>query len=431
MLNFENGKMIIQLVLWMSIGFCTLERCSAQQPETGYAFDFGAGKAVKGYTQVLPTTLYTPQLGYGFEISAAVKGFGSKDKDSVEADGCFSDNPFYFSVKLPEGNYRVTLTLGDPSGTSDTTVKAELRRLMLEKVQTETGKIKRPTIVVNIRTPAIPGGGRVQLKDRETTSEAWSWDEKLTLEFNGKHPCVCAMEITRVDEIPTLYLLGDSTVCDQPLEPWNSWGQMLTRFFKPDVAVANYAESGESLKSSLGARRIDKVMGLIKPGDWLMVQFGHNDMKDKTPNAVEAYKANLKKLVADIRAKGATPILVTSMERKSGVEKDTLSDYPAKVRQLAKEDKVPLIDLHAVSKILYRAMKSDLDKAFQDGTHHTAYGSYQLARCVIQGIRKNQPELAKHSVDDFTEFDPQRPDPAVQFDIPASPASTPSVPLGN
>lgn len=398
---------------------------------TGYKFDFGDGKVAGGYTKVLPTTLYTLQHCYGFETSGTVKGFGSSDDDAVEKDGCTGHEPFYFSVQLLEGNYRVTLILGDTSGTSDTTVKAELRRLMLEQVQTEAGQIKRLTCVVNIRTPAIPGGGQVKLKDREKTSEAWAWDDKLTLEFNGKHPCVCGIEISKADDIPTLYLLGDSTVCDQPLEPWNSWGQMLPRFFKPDIAVANYAESGESLKSSLGARRIDKVMRIIKPGDWLMVQFGHNDMKDKTPNALETYKANLKKFVADARAKGATPILITSMERKNGIEKDTLADYPAKVRELAQEDQVPLIDLHKMSKILYRAMKVDLDKAFQDGTHHTTYGSYQLAKCVLQGIRESQPDLAKHIVGDFSGFDPQKPDPADHFDIPASPVSTPTVPQGN
>jgi hypothetical protein len=119
------------------------------------------------------------------------------------------------------------------------------------------------------------------------------------------------------------------------------------------------------------------------------------------------------------------------MERKSGIEKDTLSDYPAKVRELAQEDKVPLIDLHAMSRRLYQAMKNDLDKAFQDGTHHTSYGSYQLAKCVVQGIRESQPDLAKYIVDDFKGFDPQKPDPADHFDIPASPMKTPLAPLGS
>src|SRR5204862_3580199 len=141
------------------------------------------------------------------------------------------------------------------------------------------------------------------LKDREKASEAWAWDEKLTLEFNNARPAVCAIEIARTDDVPTIYLLGDSTVCDQPLEPYNSWGQMLPRFFKPGVAIANHAESGESLKSFTGAHRLDKILSTIKPGDYLFIQFGHNDQKDKTPGAgaFTTYKDALKHYIAEAR----------------------------------------------------------------------------------------------------------------------------------
>ena len=138
-----------------------------------------------------------------------------------------------FSVVLPEGNYLVTVTLGDAHGESATTVKAELRRLVLESEHTTAGRFVTRSFVVNIRTPEIRSGGEVRLKDREKTMEFWAWDEKLTLEFNNTRPAVAALTITRVENIPTIYLLGDSTVCDQPREPYSSWGQMLTRFFKP------------------------------------------------------------------------------------------------------------------------------------------------------------------------------------------------------
>src|SRR5205823_685569 len=186
-----------------------------------------------------------------------------------------SDKPFYFSVALPEGNYQVSITFGDMAGETNTTVKAELRRLMLEQVHTTAGKFVTRTLTVNVRTPQIAGGGEVRLKDREKATENWAWDEKLTLEFSGARPCVCALEIAKAD-VPTLYLLGDSTVCDQPREPFTSWGQMLTRFLKPGIAVANHAESGESLRSSRGAKRLDKVLSTMRAGDWLFIQFGHN-----------------------------------------------------------------------------------------------------------------------------------------------------------
>jgi lysophospholipase L1-like esterase len=403
----------------------------AQTEKTSFKFDFGPGKVEQGYIQILPDTAYSQENGYGFEPGAEIDAVDRAAGDALKSDFCTSNRPFYFSVKLPEGNYKVIVTLGDSEGESTTTVKAELRRLMLENVQTAPGKFVTKTIMVNTRTPQISGDGQVRLKGRERTSEWPAWDDKLTLEFNGARPCLCALEIMKDDTVPTIYILGDSTVCDQPLEPWNSWGQMLPRFLRPEIVVANHAESGESIRSSLGAGRVDKVMSLIKPGDYLFVQFGHNDMKDRSPNALATYKSNYKKLVADVRAKGATPVLITSMERKAGVKADTLGDYPETVRRVAWEDKVALIDLHVVSKVLYTAWGENIDKAFQDGTHHNNYGSYELAKCIVEGIKQNVPDLTKYIVDDFKEFDPSHPDPIDSFNMPASPARTIQAPEGN
>jgi lysophospholipase L1-like esterase len=404
---------------------------SAQAEKTDFKFDFGPGKIESGYTQIVPDALYSPELGYGFEPGAQISATGRGTDDALKGDFCTSDSPFYFSVKLPEGNYRVTVTLGDQAGESVTTIKAELRRLMLENVRTAKGKFVTRTFIVNTRTSSISTGGNVRLKPREKTSEWPAWDDKLTLEFNGARPCVCALEITRDDNVPTIYILGDSTVCDQPLEPWNSWGQMLPRFLKPDIVVANHAESGESIRSSLGAGRVKKVMSIIKPGDFLLVQYGHNDMKDRSPDALETYKSNLKQLVTDTRTKGATPVLITSMERKAGVENDTLGDYPETVRRVAGEENIALIDLHAMSKVFYKALGGNIDRTFQDGTHHNNYGSYQLAKCVVEGIKQNMPDLAKHIVDDFKGFDPSHPDPVESFAIPASLSRTTNAPEGS
>src|SRR5262249_21681388 len=148
-----------------------------------------------GYTRVLPTTIYSKSTGYGFEPGATVSGVDRGGKDAWPSDFITSNQPFFFSVALPEGNYNVTVTLGDAKGETSATIKAELRRLMLEKVQTAPGKFATCTFTVNLRTPQIAGGGEVKLKDREQTTEIWAWDEKLTLEFNGARPAVCALEI--------------------------------------------------------------------------------------------------------------------------------------------------------------------------------------------------------------------------------------------
>src|ERR1044071_3671188 len=150
-------------------------------------FDFGPGKVKDGYRQVLPATLYTKELGYGFEPGAQLT-CEDRGGDRLRGDFCASDKPFYFSVALPEGNYDVTVTFGERAGESFTTVKAELRRLMLEEVRTTKGRFETRTFTVNVRTPQIPDGTQVKLKDREKTMEWWAWDEKLTLEFNNARP---------------------------------------------------------------------------------------------------------------------------------------------------------------------------------------------------------------------------------------------------
>jgi lysophospholipase L1-like esterase len=317
-----------------------------------------------------------------------------------------------------------------PNAPSDNTVKAELRRLMLEKIHTDPGQSITRSFTVNIRTPKINETNLVHLKDREKTSEWRDWDDKLTLEFNGEHPGISKMEIEKVD-VPTVYILGDSTVCDQPAEPWNSWGQMLPRFFKPEIAVANHAESGETVASSLHALRFEKVFSLMKPGDYLFVQFGHNDMKNHATNALDIYKSDLQKIVARTRSLGGTPVLVTSMERKAGVEHPTLDGYPDAVREVAKSENCALVDLNAMSVVFYKALGDDIGKAFQDGTHHNNYGSYELAKCVIEGIKQDNLPLAKYIVDDFVDFDPAHPDPVATFTMSVSPNFSSMKPLGN
>jgi lysophospholipase L1-like esterase len=397
---------------------------------------------VAGATSVTPDTAFTPTLGYGFEAGATL---------TATANGLTSAQPFYFSAAVPsEGNYRVTVTF--PTGT-DVTVKAELRRLLLERVRVPAGSpaVTR-TFVVNTRTPAIAAqvgitAGTVRLKaPRETTQEAWAWDHLLTLEFNGPAPKISALEITPAPGTPTLFLLGDSTVCDQSKEPYNSWGQMLTRWFKPEIAVANHGESGETYRDSIGRRRLDKILSVMRPGDWLIMQFGHNDQKQiasKSGGPFTTYKDEIKKHVDAVRAHGGTPIIVSPMERRAfdaaGKVPPSLIDYATAARQSAKALGVAFIDLNALSKSLYEALGVEGSKAAfvtnsegkLDNTHHSNFGSYQLAKCIVQALRDQKLPLADHLVADFPAFDPAHPDNPATFAIPASPNFTNQRPLGD
>ncbi len=394
-----------------------------------WRFSFGGGNAADGFIAVTPATGYTAERGYGFDLGSSPN---STDRDV---------GAFYFSVALPEGNYNVTLTLGDVASESVTTVKSESRRLALENVRTTPGKRETRTFTVNVRTPRITGDTSVRLKERERGVP--HWDDKLTLEFSGARPRVSALEIVPATNAITVFLAGDSTVTDQPREPYAGWGQMLPRFFKPGVAVANHAESGESLKSFLSARRLEKILHTMKPGDYLFIQFGHNDQKEKGEGvgAFTTYKARLQQFVGEARKRGGLPVLVTSMNRRSfdgeGKIRNSLGDFPEAVRQVAKEESLPLIDLHAMSKPFYEALeaagKDASKKAFApgDNTHHNNYGGYELAKCVVEGIRKTHLGLERFLVDGLPSFDPAHPDALESFVVPPSPQQAERKPDGN
>lgn len=398
-----------------------------------FKFSFSSATVV-GYTHVSPAVRYSDDTGYGFEPGPDITAQAEAGGNPLTAGHVTSDQPFFFSVRIPEGNYRVTVTLGDAQAESTTTVKAELRRLMVEQARAAAGQFITRTFPVNVRTPQIPGGGTVGLLGREkqkTPGGEWfAWDDKLTLEFSGAHACVCSVEIEPAGSgLTTVYLIGDSTVCDQPAEPFNSWGQMLTRWLKPGVVVANHAESGERAAEFYAERRMDKIMSTLEAGDYVFVQFGHNDMKPASKEPVETYAKLFGQFVADARRKGAIPVLITPVSREtfddSGKIANSFGDYPEAVRRVAKEQNVALIDLQKMSAAFYEALgKGRAQVAFaneREQTHHSDYGSYEIAQCIVQGIIDNKLPLARSIVDGWKTFDPSHPALFADFKLPADP----------
>ncbi|MGE9268947.1 MAG: rhamnogalacturonan acetylesterase, partial [Verrucomicrobiales bacterium] len=201
---------------------------------------------------------------------------------------------------------------------------------------------------------------------------------------------------------------------------------------------------GLTLRSFDYQKRLEKILSMMKKGDYLFIQFGHNDQKDKREGAgpFTTYKASLEKFVAATREKGGIPVLVTPMERRrwsGGQPRETLSDFAEAVRQTAREQKTALIDLHAMSLQLYGALgESDSKGAFafypagtfpgrldelKDNTHHNNEGAYLLARCVLEGIKKNIPELAARVREDLGDFSPENPPKFSELHLPHSPFS--------
>ncbi len=402
--------------------------------QTVYKFDF-SGRSEKGFIAVSPDQKYGNGNTFGFDF------------DTKPNDG----KPFFFSLDVVEGNYKVTVVLGSKDAESTTTVKSESRRLMLENIQTAKGKFSTHTFIVNIRNARLGESDSVKIKPRERTKLIW--DDKLTLEFNGENPSVVSIEIEKVDNLLTIFLAGDSTVVDENNEPWCGWGQIFPRFFTSKVAVANYAESGEAANSFVGSKRFAKLMSKAKTGDFLFIQFGHNDMKQKGEGkgAYLSYTENLKYLISEARNKGVVPVLVTSMHRRRFDDKgkiiNTHEDYPDAARKLAKEEGVTLIDLNNMSAILYEAWGDEeskkafvhypagtfpnQDKPLADNTHFNSYGAYEIAKCVLQGVVDQKLSLKKYIVKDFKGFNPAHPDKFEDVHIPPTPFSSTTKPDGN
>ncbi|WP_443938964.1 rhamnogalacturonan acetylesterase [Pedobacter sp. MW01-1-1] len=423
---------------------------SVYAQKTSYKFDFGPGKTQKGYLQVLAADTYSKEKGYGFDLDSKVTDLNQGGKNALTDGLVKADKPFYFSVNLSEGNYKVTLTLGAAKLASKTTVKAESRRLMLENIETKPGEVVTKTFIVNIKDKNIAGGTVVGLKPRELTK--LDWDDKLTLEFDYT-TALNAMEITKVEDQITVFLAGNSTVVNQDDEPWGSWGQMIPRFFKPGIAIANHAESGLTLGSFKGSRRLDKVLSIMKPGDYLFIEFGHNDQKDKGPNdgAYKSYTERLKYFVAETKKKGGIPVILTSTSRRSfgpeGKIVNSLGDFPDAARKVAAEEKVALIDLNAMTTSLFNALGEQNSvkafvhypantypgqtKALADNTHFNPYGAYEIAQCVILGIKEGKLGLTKYFVDDLPAFNPAKPDNFATWQWPESPKSSLVKPDGN
>ena len=185
----------------------------------------------------------------------------------------------------------------------------------------------------------------------------------------------------------------------------------LPRWFSEPVLIANYAESGETTASFIGERRWPKLLSEIHAGDFVLMQFGINDRSIP----LDRFKQYFVQFIQDTRQRGATPVLVTSQNLRrldaDGKAVQTLAGYPDAMREVAREQKTALIDLNAMSGTLYEAIgAARLPDAFVDGTHQNDYGSYELAKCVVNGIREAALPFARYLAEDWQAFDPAHPD---------------------
>jgi DNA sulfur modification protein DndE len=229
--------------------------------------------------------------------------------------------------------------------------------------------------------------------------------------------------LTPASERIQLFLIGDSTLANKApgAAPETGWGMVLQDYFESEsVIVQNHAMNGRSTKSFISEGRWTKVLKDMKPGDWVFIQFGHNDSKVKDTTRYAAahtdYRKNLIRFIKETRAKGGKAVLITPVMRRRFDEKgkffDTHGDYPAAVKAVAEELKVPLIDLHAKSRetIVSHGVEGSkalfmhyaggfypkFPKGITDDTHFSEYGAAVMASLIAEDVQKQIPGLARY-----------------------------------
>ena len=294
------------------------------------------------------------------------------------------------------GNYAVTVKLGGAAA-GDTFVSAEADRGLLHTVMTGAGLSVDYAFVVNVRA----NEGQPEEK------QAGAGYPGLDLYFSGTNPQVSAIGYTLVTAATKpvmVYMASDSTECDQGEDnsAFGGWGQMLPEYFAPPVGIANYGDSGESSSSFYGKA---DMWGAIKAhwtaGDWVIVQFGHND-KGVADSVVQA---NLEKYVTDALAANVTPILVSPPARVGSWTGTMLGDqsslHAAAAKAAAAAKNVAYIDLTALSTAWYNTLGSKaaalkFHANGTDATHTNLAGADKLAGLVAAEIKNQSLGLAKY-----------------------------------
>lgn len=227
---------------------------------------------------------------------------------------------------------------------------------------------------------------------------------------------VAADSVTPSAPHPRLHLAGDSTMANKPQDPPNpeyGWGQPLPAFFLDPSVIVNHAVNGRSTKSFRDLGHWAALLADLRPGDFVLLQFGHNDEKTEDPArfaAPDVYAENLRRYIAEIRTAGATPLLATPVARRSwtkaGELSETHGDYLAAVRRVAATEDVPLLELNILTSDLERAHGPEGSKrlhlwlpagrwvrhpaGLEDDTHYSAYGATCVATLAVRELIRLQ-----------------------------------------
>jgi lysophospholipase L1-like esterase len=296
---------------------------------------------------------------------------------------CTGTSPVLCTLAVPaDGNYTVTVELGSATAASSSRVQAETYRIVVPETPLPAGSYAQETFSVNVRAEMHDGysaPGKI-----------------LNLRIDGSAPALHGVGFAAAPSIPTIFVAGDSTVCDWdpiylaanantagPLE--RGWAQELSQYFKAGIAVANYADSGETAGSFYG-KFWPPAKALLRAGDYVFVQFGHNDQKSD----VAGFSGNMMRYITDARAAKATPVLITPPGRKgASTANPGFAGLDQQTRDLAMSQNVALVDLTNLSLDYYKTLP-DKSVAFgnpTEGTHFSETGATALSGLVTTALK--------------------------------------------
>ncbi len=392
-------------------------------PDGGLALDFGNGATAPGATRIVAGPAYSKASRVGFVDPDQVTPVRRDGDDPLRSD-LVRVGDTELVVDLPDGDYTVGVIAGDPEAATDIAITAE-------------------------QMAKVPATQKAAGEFLETEFDIALVDGQLNLDFAGAAANLAALTVTpqaprEAGAEPTVFVTGDSTVqtYDDYWAPQAGWGQMLGRFLSDGVTVDNHAIGGRSSKNFISQGRLDTVLRQIRPGDYLYVQFGHNDNSygvDDRYAAPADYRNYLRTFVDGARQRGATPILVTPVSRRSfdssGHANVSFPQYVEQARGLAEETGTPLVDLSASSRAYLDEIGPEAAKSVflwvpagvyparpdgtQDDTHFQAYGAIQMARLVAQDTAALDVPLA----DEVVEAEPPAEVPAAPSGLAASSVS--------
>jgi lysophospholipase L1-like esterase len=304
------------------------------------------------------------------------------------------------SFDVPAGDYRIDVVLGGRDAGS-TGLDVEARRIALAPVSTRAGQYVERSVTVEVRTPeGMPSG-----QDGPGTPG-------LQVHLTGPAPQPVRIAVTPEPRAPRVFVISDSTASDWAYLPKNGWAQALPEFFRAGPSVRNYAQSGASTVSYLAdPLYFARVRPMIRRGDTVLIQLAHNDKQ----TTEDVYRANLATLITGVRDQGGLPVMVTPPVRHRfgadgkltplGLVVNNLGvDLPAVLRDVARQQQIPLLDLTARSQALVESLGEAASwplyltlahDGVDDATHLSRYGAEQFAALVARAMAEARLPLAR------------------------------------